>query len=111
PQQFDNPANPGVHRELTAKEILSACDGKLDAFVAGIGTGGTITGVGQVLRKELDGILIVGVEPASSAVLSGGKPGRHDIQGIGAGFVPSVLDRSIIDETLCCEDENAFSMA
>ncbi len=95
PQQFENPANPGVHRETTAPEILSALPG-LDAFVAGVGTGGTITGVGQVFRSKGMNTLIVAVEPSESAVLSGNPPGKHSIQGIGAGFVPKILDRSVI---------------
>ncbi len=108
PQQFKNPANPKIHRETTAKEILDATDGKLDAFVAGIGTGGTITGVGEVLKKHNPGIKVVAVEPASSAVLSGKKPGPHKIQGIGAGFVPDVLNRKVIDEIILVDDADAF---
>ena len=103
PQQFKNPANPEVHRRTTALEILEATEGRLDCFVAGVGTGGTITGVGEVLKKELDDVLIVGVEPSRSPVLSGGPAGPHEIQGIGAGFVPDVLNRKIVDEIICVE--------
>ena len=107
PQQFNNPANPRVHRHTTALEILEATDGRLDAFVAGVGTGGTITGVGEILKKELRNVLIVAVEPADSPVLAGGEPGPHEIQGIGAGFVPSVLNRDVIDEIIHVEFEDA----
>ena len=98
PQQFDNPANPNAHRTATALEILRDMDGALDAFVAGVGTGGTITGVGSRLKQDLPSLLVIAVEPKSSAVLGGGAPAVHSIQGIGAGFVPGVLDRSVIDE-------------
>lgn len=108
PQQFDNPANPEIHRRTTAREILQATEGKLDAFVAGIGTGGTITGVGEVLKKEIPGVLIIGVEPARSPLLSKGKAGLHGIQGIGANFVPKVLNRDIVDEIVTVEDEDAY---
>jgi cysteine synthase A len=108
PQQFDNPANPEAHRQHTAREILAATGGRLDAFVAGVGTGGTITGVGEVLKAEVPGIRLVAVEPARSPVLSGGKPGLHGIQGIGAGFVPAVLGRELIDEVVTVADEEAF---
>ena len=108
PQQFRNPANPQIHREKTAREILEATRGELDVFVAGVGTGGPITGVGQVLRAELPAVRIVAVEPARSPVLAGGRPGLHGIQGIGAGFVPEVLDRSLIDDVIAVEDEKAF---
>jgi cysteine synthase len=111
PHQFANLANPDVHRQTTAHEILSACEGKLDAFVAGIGTGGTITGVGEVLKRTLPGVRVVGIEPSGSPVLSGGKPGRHDIQGIGAGFVPPVLAREVLDEVLTCTSEVAFEVS
>ena len=108
PQQFRNPANPQVHRETTAREILAEMDGQLDALVAGVGTGGTISGVGSVLKSELPSVHIAAVEPARSAVLSGGKPGLHGIQGIGAGFVPEVLQRHLIDSVIVVEDEEAF---
>ena len=98
PQQFNNPANPEVHRRTTAREILEATQGRVDAFVAGVGTGGTITGVGEVLKAEIGDVLVVAVEPAASPVLQGGRPGLHRIQGIGASFVPSVLNRAIVDE-------------
>ncbi|MEO0223765.1 MAG: cysteine synthase A [candidate division WOR-3 bacterium] len=111
PQQFKNPANPEIHRRTTAQEILEATEGKLDAFVAGVGTGGTITGVGEILKKKNPNIKIVAVEPASSAVLSGKSPGPHKIQGIGAGFIPEVLNRKIIDEIITVEDDQAFHMA
>ncbi len=111
PQQFENPANPDVHRRTTAREIIAAIDGEFDAFVAAVGTGGTITGVGQVLREELgDRIQIVAVEPARSPVLSGGRPGLSGIQGIGASFVPGVLDREVYDEVIRIEDKDAFAM-
>lgn len=111
PQQFMNPDNPAAHRKATAKEILRDTDGELDAFVAGVGTGGTITGVGEVLKKHNPKIRIIAVEPKTSSVLSGGRPGPHMIQGIGAGFVPDVLDRSIIDEIITVEDQEAYQMA
>jgi cysteine synthase A len=111
PQQFDNGANPRIHRETTAREILAACEGTLDAFVSAVGTGGTITGVGKILKQELPNVRVIGVEPASSAVLSGKKPGMHAIQGIGAGFVPAVLERELLDEVLVCEDASAFETA
>ena len=111
PQQFNNLANPEIHRQTTAREILDAVDGHLDAFVAGIGTGGTITGVGEVLKAELDQILVIAVEPAKSPVLSGGEAGLHGIQGIGAGFVPSVLNRDIFDVLICVRDEDAIKTA
>ena len=111
PQQFNNPANPEIHRQTTAREILEAVDGHLDAFVAGIGTGGTITGVGEVLKAELGQIRVIAVEPAKSPVLSGGEAGLHGIQGIGAGFVPSVLNRDIFDALICVRDEDAVKTA
>lgn len=113
PQQFNNVANPQIHRETTAKELLEQGKeiGGIDAFVAGIGTGGTITGVGQVLKEEYPEVQIYAVEPQSSPVLSGGKPGPHKIQGIGAGFVPEILDTSIYDEILPIENEAAFETA
>ena len=111
PQQFSNPANPDVHRRTTAEEIWRDTGGEVGAFVAGVGTGGTITGVGSVLRERSPETLVVAVEPASSPVLSGGMPGPHKIQGIGAGFVPEVLDRSVIDEILSISDEDALDTA
>ncbi len=110
PQQFVNPANPEVHRRTTAQEILKATDGNLDAFVAGVGTGGTITGVGEVLRRERPGILVVAVEPARSPVLQGGKFRPHAIQGIGASFVPGVLNPNVYDEVIGVRDEEALAM-
>jgi cysteine synthase A len=111
PQQFQNPANPDVHRRTTALEILDAVDGRLDAFVAGVGTGGTITGVGEVLKAKLPSVKIIAVEPAKSPVLSGGRPGLHGIQGIGASFVPGVLNRSVIDRVVQVRDEDATAWA
>ena len=110
PQQFDNPANPEIHRRTTAQEILQATGGKLDAFVVGVGTGGTITGVGEVLKAHNPAILVVAVEPARSAVLAGGKAGLTGIQGIGASFVPTVLNRDIYDELIAVTDEDAYAM-
>ncbi|HLB25343.1 MAG TPA: cysteine synthase A [Nitrospirota bacterium] len=107
PQQFNNPANPEVHRKTTAREILSALGPGIDAFVAGVGTGGTITGVGEVLRAKNRDIRIIAVEPATSPVLSGGNPGPHRIQGIGAGFVPAVLNTQVYDEVMQVTDEEA----
>ncbi|HEX3343420.1 MAG TPA: cysteine synthase A [Polyangiaceae bacterium] len=104
PRQFENPANPRAHERTTAREILDAIGDRLTAFVAGVGTGGTITGVGRVLKKERPDVRVVAVEPASSAVLSGHPAGMHGIQGLGAGFVPTILDRSVIDEVLCVGD-------
>ncbi|MBS3899126.1 MAG: cysteine synthase A [Dethiobacter sp.] len=111
PQQFANLANPEIHRLATAREILAQTGGALDAFVAGVGTGGTITGVGEVLKKEKPGVKIYAVEPAASPVLSGGQPGPHKIQGIGAGFVPSVLNRGAFDEVLTVSNDEAMAMA
>jgi cysteine synthase A len=111
PQQFSNPANPEIHRRTTAEEIWADTGGEVDAFVAGVGTGGTITGVGQVLKERRPEARVVAVEPASSAVLSGGEPGPHKIQGIGAGFVPEVLDRSVIDEVIAVSDDDALQMS
>jgi len=110
PQQFLNPANPEIHRRTTAQEILKATDGQVDAFVAGVGTGGTITGVGEVLKRERPGILVVAVEPARAPVLQGGKFRPHAIQGIGASFVPGVLNREIYDEVIGIRDEEALAM-
>jgi cysteine synthase A len=111
PDQFSNPANPEAHRRATAREILTAMDGRVDVFVSGVGTGGTITGVGQVLKARDSATRVVAVEPAASAVLSGRAPGPHRIQGIGAGFVPAVLDREVIDEVLACTDDDAIATA
>ncbi|RUS48300.1 cysteine synthase A [Cohnella sp. AR92] len=114
PQQFKNPANLKIHRETTGPEIVEAInsfDGKLDAFVAGIGTGGTISGAGEVLKKNFPNIKIVAVEPAASPILSGGKPGPHKIQGIGANFVPDILNREVYDQVLTVENEEAFETA
>ncbi|MDH7598477.1 MAG: cysteine synthase A [Sedimentisphaerales bacterium] len=111
PQQFRNPANPLIHRKTTAEEIWQDTDGKVDMVVAGVGTGGTITGVGQVLKQRKPSVRMVAVEPAGSPVLSGGRPGPHKIQGIGAGFVPQVLDRSVIDQVIQVQDERAFEMS
>jgi len=111
PQQFENPANPEIHRLTTAREILEATEGRLDAFVAGVGTGGTITGVGEVLKRHDPNILVVAVEPARSPVLQGGRPGLHAIQGIGASFVPGVLNRKVLDEIIAVGDEEAIAMA
>ena len=111
PLQFDNPANPQVHRETTAEEIWRDTEGQVDVFIAGIGTGGTITGVGEVLKARKPSVRIIGVEPEASPVLSGGRPGPHRIQGIGAGFIPSVLNRKIMDEVVRVTDADAFNTA
>ncbi len=111
PQQFDNPANPEVHRRTTAEEIWRDTGGEVDAIVCGVGTGGTITGVGQALKERKPDLHVLGIEPAASPVLSGGEPGPHKIQGIGPGFVPTVLDRAVIDEIIAVEDESAISTA
>jgi cysteine synthase A len=111
PMQFDNAANPEVHRRTTAEEIWRDTGGEVDAIVCGVGTGGTITGVGGALKERRPELQVIAVEPASSPVLSGGKPGPHKIQGIGPGFVPSVLDRAVIDEILAVEDESALQTA
>jgi cysteine synthase A len=111
PQQFKNPANPQIHRETTAEEIWRDTDGKVDILVSGVGTGGTITGVAEVIKKRKPGFRAVAVEPADSPVLSGGKPGPHKIQGIGAGFVPQVLGMDVVDEIIKVTNENAGIMA
>lgn len=108
PQQFENEANPEVHRKTTAEEIWNDTEGKVDIFVAGVGTGGTVTGNGEVLKAKNPNIKIVAVEPASSPVLSGGKPGPHKIQGIGAGFIPGVMNLDIVDEIIKVENDDAF---
>ncbi|GHU55449.1 cysteine synthase A [Clostridia bacterium] len=108
PQQFVNPANPKIHRETTAEEILADTDGEIAAFVAGVGTGGTITGVGSVLKEKVPGVKIFAVEPAASPVLSGGAPGPHKIQGIGAGFIPDVFKKEVVDEIITVANEDAF---
>jgi cysteine synthase len=111
PDQFSNPANPEIHRRTTGPEILEALDGEIDVFVAGVGTGGTITGAGEVLKARSAGCRIIAVEPSASPVLSGGRPGPHKIQGIGAGFVPAVLNLEVLDEVIPVEDEDAIRTA
>jgi len=111
PDQFSNPANPEIHRRTTGPEIWDALDGAVDVFVAGVGTGGTITGAGELLKSRNARCRVVGVEPSASAVLSGGRPGPHKIQGIGAGFVPRVLNRNVLDEVIAVDDEDAIGTA
>lgn len=111
PQQFKNPANPAIHRATTAEEIWSDTDGQIDIFIAGVGTGGTITGVGEVLKQRKPLVQIIAVEPAASPVLSGGAKGPHPIQGIGAGFVPDVLETSVLDEIITVTNDDAFATA
>jgi cysteine synthase A len=111
PQQFQNPANPEIHRKTTAEEIWDDTDGRVDALVAGVGTGGTITGIAQVLKQRKPGFKAVAVEPADSPVLSGGAPGKHVIQGIGAGFVPDVLEKSLLDAIVKVGNDESLEMA
>src|SRR5690554_973176 len=109
PQQFENPANPEIHRRTTAREILDQTGGRIDAFVAGVGTDGTITGVGEVLKQELGNVKVYAVEPAASPILSGGQPGPHRIQGIGANFIPKMLNRDILDGVITVADDDAWA--
>jgi cysteine synthase len=111
PQQFENPANPAIHRKTTAEEVWRDTDGKIDFFVAGVGTGGTITGVAQVIKERKPSVKFIAVEPSASAVLSGGQKGPHPIQGIGAGFIPPVLDLDLVDEVIAVENEDALNLA
>jgi cysteine synthase A len=111
PQQFSNPANPDIHRKTTAEEIFTDCGGKLDFFLAGVGTGGTITGVGETLKPRIPGLKVIAIEPEDSPVISGGQPGPHKIQGIGAGFIPENLHRAVIDEVLTVSNANSFALA
>jgi cysteine synthase A len=111
PQQFENPANPAIHRATTAEEVWKQTDGKIDFFIAGVGTGGTITGVGQILKERKPDVKVIAVEPAASPVLSGGQKGPHPIQGIGAGFVPPVYDEDVVDEIITVGNEHALGLA
>jgi cysteine synthase A len=111
PDQFSNPANPEIHRRTTGPEILEALENRVDVFIAGVGTGGTITGAGEAIKQQCPDCRIVAVEPRTSAVLSGGRPGPHKIQGIGAGFIPRVLNRELLDEVIAIDDENAIETA
>ncbi len=111
PDQFSNPANPAMHKMTTAVEILGALDGKIDAFVAAVGTGGTITGCGELFKEKNPDVIVIAVEPAGSPVLSGGEPGPHKIQGIGAGFVPKVLNRAVLDRVMTVTDDEAYQTA
>ena len=111
PDQFSNPANPAMHKKTTAIEILDSLDGKIDAFVAAVGTGGTITGCGEVFKERNSNVIVIAVEPSGSPVLSGGEPGPHKIQGIGAGFIPKVLNRAILDRVMTVSDDEAYQTA
>ncbi|BCJ86654.1 hypothetical protein skT53_16390 [Effusibacillus dendaii] len=111
PQQFKNPANPEIHRKTTAEEIWRDTDGEVDIFIAGVGTGGTVTGVGEILKQKKSSVQIIAAEPFDSAVLSGGKPGPHRTQGIGPGFVPDIFNKSIVDDIVTVKNEEAFETA